>query len=295
MSLRTALMAAILLGLAGIGMVAWIGLHLPAKAAVEVVVVAPQPKAQILVAAHAVQAGSLLKYDDIQVREVVASTMPLGARIDTPPARAELVGSMIRRSLQPQEALLPADLLHPGDHGFLAAVLQPGMRATTVGVDAVSGTAGLIWPGDHVDLILTEVSEDPAVSAAHRASAETVLADVRVIAIDQQLMQGAAGATTDQSTARTVTLEVTEAQAERTALAERLGHLSLIVRAADAGPDRAGGTPSTISPRAVSGRPSGSASARLPRPSYCHKATPPTWGQRSRGVLQGRRSCRQPR
>jgi pilus assembly protein CpaB len=262
MSLRTALMAAILLGLAGIGMVAWIGLHLPAKAAVEIVVAAPQPKAQILVAAHAVQAGTLLKYDDIQPREILASTMPSGARTDTAQARAELVGSMIRRSLQPQEALLPTDLLHPGDHGFLAAVLQPGMRATTVGVDAVSGTAGLIWPGDHVDLILTEVSEDPAVSAAHRASAETVLADVRVIAIDQQLMQGAAGATTDQSTARTVTLEVTEEQAERTELAARLGHLSLSVRAADAGPNKAGGTPSTtwggdVSPALNQGRTAG--------------------------------------
>ena len=255
-------MAAILLGLAGIGMVAWIGLHLPAKAAVEIVVAAPQPKAQILVAAHAVQAGSLLKYDDIQPREILASTMPSGARTDTAQARAELVGSMIRRSLQPQEALLPTDLLHPGDHGFLAAVLQPGMRATTVGVDAVSGTAGLIWPGDHVDLILTEVSEDPAVSAAHRASAETVLADVRVIAIDQQLMQGAAGATTDQSTARTVTLEVTEEQAERTELAARLGHLSLSVRAADAGPDKAGVAPSTtwggdVSPALNQGRTAG--------------------------------------
>src|SRR4051794_19994805 len=161
MSLRTALLAAILLGLTGLGMVAWIGLRLPAKPPVEVVAVhAPPPAARILVAAHPLRAGNLLKYDDIQMREMVASEVPAGAHADTPPARADLVGSMVRRGLQPNEILLPADMLRPGDHGFLASVLQPGMRATTVGVDAVSGTAGLIWPGDHVDVILTQVTDD---------------------------------------------------------------------------------------------------------------------------------------
>jgi len=239
-------MAAIVLGLGGIGLVGWIGLQLPAKPAV-VAEAAPAPpaKAQILVAAHPLRAGSLLKYDDIQPHEMLASAAPAGARVDTPQARAELAGSMVRRSLQPQEALLPADLLRPGDHGFLAAVLRPGMRATTVGVDAVSGTAGLIWPGDHVDVILTQVTDDRTLPAAHRASAEAVLGDGRVIAIDQELMQGAAGSSTEQGTTHTVTLEVTEAQAERVALAARLGHLSLIVRAADAAPDAPEGTPPT--------------------------------------------------
>ena len=141
---------------------------------------------------------------------------------------------MVRRTLQPHETLLPADLVRPGDHGFLAAVLRPGMRATTIGVDAVSGTAGLIWPGDRVDMILTQVADDPSLPVSRRASAETLLGDIRVIAIDQQLMQGATGAVTERGTTHTVTIEVTESQAERVALAARLGHLSLIVRAAGA-------------------------------------------------------------
>src|SRR4051794_35738157 len=145
MSLRTALLAAIVLGLTGLGIVAWIGSQLPSKAKVEAAAPpAPPPVAAILVASRALRAGGLLKYDDIQAREVLASGVPAGARVDTPPARIELVGSMIRRALQPQETLLPVDLLRPGDHGFLASVLQPGMRATTVGVDAISGSAGLI-------------------------------------------------------------------------------------------------------------------------------------------------------
>jgi len=263
MSLRTALMAAIVLGLGGLGLVGWIGLQLPAKPAI-VAEAAPAPpvKAEILVSAHPLRAGRLLKYDDIQAHEMLASAVPAGARVDTPQARADLIGSMIRRSLQPQEALLPADLLRPGDHGFLAAVLRPGMRASTVGVDAVSGTAGLIWPGDHVDVILTQVTDDHTLPASHRASAEAVLGDVRVIAIDQQLMQGATGSSPEQGNTHTVTLEVTAAQAERVTLAERLGHLSLIVRAAEAAPDTLGDTPPTtwggdVSPALQQGRTDG--------------------------------------
>jgi pilus assembly protein CpaB len=246
MSLRTALLAEILLGLGGLGIVVWIGMQLPAKATPTAAIApTPPPMIKVLAAAQPLRAGYLLKYDDIQPREVAASDVPEGARTDTPAERAELVGAMVRRSLQPKDILLSADVLRPGDHGFLAAVLRPGMRATTIGVDAVSGTAGLIWPGDHVDVLLTQVNEDQTLPASHRASAETVLGDVRVIAIDQQLMQGATGNTTDQGTTHTVTLEVTESQAERLALAARLGHLSLIVRAADALPDTQGVRPET--------------------------------------------------
>jgi pilus assembly protein CpaB len=246
MSIRMALMAAIVLGVGGFGLVAWTGLHPPSRRPTEAeAATAPVPMAQMLVAAHPLRAGSLLKSDDIQPLPAPVAKLPEGARIDSPQSRAELVGSMVRRSLLPQEALLPGDLLRPGDHGFLAAVLRPGMRATTVGVDAVSGTAGLIWPGDHVDVILTQLTDDQSLPAARRASAETVLANVRVIAIDQQLMEGATGSNTEQGTARTVTLEVTAAEAERVALASRLGHLSLIVRAADAAPDAPGEKPPT--------------------------------------------------
>jgi pilus assembly protein CpaB len=246
MSLRTGLLAAIVLGFGGLLIVAWIGLQLPGRAPVAAVAaLAPPATAKVLVAAHPLHAGNLLKYDDIQPFDLLASEVPSGARTDTARERAELVGSMVRRSLQPQEVLLPADVLRPGDRGFLAAVLRAGMRASTVGVDAVSGTAGLIWPGDHVDVLLTQVSDDQTRPAAHRASAETVLGDVRVIAIDQQLMQGATGNGTDQGTTHTVTLEVTEGQAKRVALAARLGHLSLIVRAADAIPGRPDDKPET--------------------------------------------------
>jgi pilus assembly protein CpaB len=122
--------------------------------------------------------------------------------------------------------------MRPGDHGFLAAVLRPGMRAATVAVDAVSGTAGLIWPGDHVDLILTQDINDPHLPPARRVSAVVVLSDVRVIAIDQDLVHGATPGVVEAHQARTVTLEATDDQTARVAVAVRLGHLSLAVRSA---------------------------------------------------------------
>jgi pilus assembly protein CpaB len=186
----------------------------------------------ILTAAHAIHAGTLLRPEDLVGKEVPRAEAGTDATIDTPEIRRELSGAMVRRGFGAGEFVHPTDVMHPGDHGFLAAVLLPGMRALTVGVDAITGTAGLIWPGDRVDLILTQVLPDSSGPPGRRVAAETVLADVRVIAIDQQLVQGAAPGSTDQP-ARTVTLEVDRDQAERVSVAVRLGHLSLAVRSAD--------------------------------------------------------------
>lgn len=236
--LRVTLFIVVILGVGALGAVAWIGLRTPTvPVATEEAKppTAPVERLVVLAAARALRAGSLLKMDDITTVDITGKPMPDGARLDTAETRRELGGAMVRRALQPGDPLLTAEVLRPGEHGFLAAVLQPGSRATTVGVDAVTGTAGLIWPGDNIDLILTQVLDDPTLPAARRASAETMLTNVRVIAIDQQLMQGAVGTSTDQPMAHTVTLEVTPLQAERVAVAIRLGRLSLVVRSAEAG------------------------------------------------------------
>lgn len=193
----------------------------------------PPRTIKALVAARPVRAGTLLVPEDLAAKEIVQADMPAGAYPDAAEARLKLRGAMVRRSLDKDQPIVDADVLHPGDHGFLAAVLAPGTRAVSVAVDAVSGTAGLIWPGDHVDLILTQSMEDRERSPGQRVAGETVLSDLRVIAVDQQLMQGGQPSVGPQSTARTVTLEVTQAQAERVAVSVRLGHLSLVVRSAD--------------------------------------------------------------
>lgn len=244
MVLRIILFAFMALGLGGFGIIAWVSTRpaataveaaKPAEAVAQAETEAPKPssKVAVLVAGRPVRAGTLLKPEEITAREMAQDEVPEGASLDSLPNRHALVGAMVRRPVGGGEPLVQADVMRPGDHGFLAAVLSPGMRAITIGVDAVSGTAGLIWPGDRVDVIMTQVLDDPTLPMGRRISAEAVQRNARVIAIDQQLVQGAVPGSTEGNAARTVTLEVTGDQALHVQVAARIGKLSLSVRASD--------------------------------------------------------------
>lgn len=241
MVLRIVLFAMMALGLGGFGVVAWIATKPPVEAvaaqapAPVVEEPKPQPKVHVLVAARSLRAGALLKPEEITSLEIDQASLPEGATTDSAANRSGLVGGMVRRAIASGEVLLSSEMMRPGDHGFLAAVLTAGMRAVTIGVDAVSGTAGLIWPGDRVDVIMTYSIEDNKMPLGQRVAARTVLYNVRVIAIDQQLVQGAVPGGAEGNTARTVTMEVTSEQAQRVQIAARLGRLSLSVRASEAG------------------------------------------------------------
>ncbi|MEJ0016002.1 MAG: Flp pilus assembly protein CpaB [Acetobacteraceae bacterium] len=232
MILRIMFFALMAIGLVGFGTVAWIATRPPAPPPSAAAPAAPT-KVTVLTAVRATRAGSLFKPEDLAAKEISAEDARADMNSDTPEARRMLSGAMVRRSLSAGEPIHTADVMRPGDHGFLAAVLGPGMRAVTVGVDAITGSAGLIWPGDRVDLILTQTIQDTTLPIGRRVAAETVLPDVRVIAIDQQLVQGAE-ANGAEGQARTVTLEVTPEQAERVSVAVRIGRLSLAVRSATA-------------------------------------------------------------
>jgi pilus assembly protein CpaB len=169
--------------------------------------------------------------------------VPQGALTDTPEARAGLHGALLRRYLDSGNTLMAGDVLHPRDRGFLAAVLAPGALAISVGVDAITGGGGLIWPGDRVDVILTQELGEKDAPLAKRFVGETVLNDVRVVAVDQSIAQGAvvSGDNATGRLARTITLEVTPQQAERAAVAERLGKVTLAIRAMDGVAEAPGG------------------------------------------------------
>lgn len=233
MILRMALFALMALGLLGFGAVAWISAHPPTD--LQAADAASPQKRSVLVPSRDLRAGTLLKAEDLAATELPASVAAQNrtAITDSAENRRGLAGGMLRRSLATGDMLQPGDVMRPGDHGFLAAVLQPGMRAVSVGVDSVTGTAGLIWPGDHVDLILTQGIEDATLPAGRRVVAETVLQDTLVIAIDQQLVQGAVPGAAEAQTPRTVTLQVSGEQAERVQVAARIGKLSLAVRSAE--------------------------------------------------------------
>ena len=234
MSLRYVAASLFFVAALGLGLLAW-----QAVRPVQVPVIAhqqtvpPPLTVNVLVAAHALPAGTLIKDDDLAPHAVEAAQAGGNRLTDTPDVRASLRGALVRRWIDAGEPIATADVLRPRDRGFLAAVLAPGMRAISVGVDAVSGTGGLIWPGDRVDLLLTQDLGEKDASLAHRVVGETVLADVRVVAVDQSITQGAASDAAAGKPARTVTLEVTPDQAERAAVAQALGKLTLTLRSAE--------------------------------------------------------------
>jgi pilus assembly protein CpaB len=141
---------------------------------------------------------------------------------------AELIGTVVRSEITAGQPLTQGALIKPGQRGFLAAALGPGMRAVTVAVSATSGVAGFVFPGDRVDLVLThEVDGD---GGALRVS-ETILRNVRVLATDQRMSQPM----NDKgkpivASFSTVTLEATPRIAEKIAVAQTIGKLSLSLR-----------------------------------------------------------------
>jgi pilus assembly protein CpaB len=191
----------------------------------------------VLVATHSIPVGTLLRPEDIGWKEVGPNGIRAGNLVRGQVSEAEFVGAIARRSFAAAEVLIAADLVKPSERQFLAAVLKPGNRAVSISVDAPQSAAGLTLPGDQVDVILTQSFNDAAGDPARKSVAETVLHNVRVIAVDQSLSTAgkpaapARGAFTAESRVpKTVTFELTEGQAERLFVAGQLGRLQLSVR-----------------------------------------------------------------
>ncbi|HTQ69976.1 MAG TPA: Flp pilus assembly protein CpaB [Acidocella sp.] len=198
------------------------------------VAAAPPPTEQILVAGVPLSGGALIQPGNISSVAIVVANAPANAILDTPQNRASLTGAMVKITLAQGALITNSGVIYPGDHGFLAAVLEPGMRAVTVAVDNVTGADGLIWPGDRVDVLLTQnIAGAPD---GKSIAAEVVLSDVRVIATGSELVKDSSTNNNNNNNppASTVTLEVTQEQAARCLVAVNLGKLSLIVHSAQA-------------------------------------------------------------
>jgi pilus assembly protein CpaB len=163
-------------------------------------------------------------------------------------AESEFLGASTRRDFATGEPLIASDLLKHSDRRFLAAVLKPGARAISISVDAAQSASGLILPGNRVDVILTQNLGEVTGEGKRKVVAETILQDIRVIAVDQAInQQGKAPAAGPQffgeaRMPKTVTLELTKRQAEMVFVALQLGFLQLAVRpledASSAGKER---------------------------------------------------------
>ena len=174
--------------------------------------------------------GLLLRDADLSWKNVPHDSAPSGAEIDTPANTTDFKGSVLRHAVAAGAILLPADTLSPSSPGFLAAALKPGMRAVSVAIDDVSGNAGLIQPGDFVDLLLTQqIDNKNGGGSDHIYSSETVVNRVRVLAVGSEYQRPKSDSEAN-TRARTVTLEVLPETAPVVSVASRLGSLSLALR-----------------------------------------------------------------
>ncbi len=187
----------------------------------------------VLVAARPLRTGTLIRSSDLRWQALPAEQVPADAIARLPGAEVSLVGAVARRGFAAGEPLVPTAFVKPGTAGFLAAALAPGMRAVSIGVDAPSSAAGLVQPGDRVDLLLAQSLGEG--TPGRGAIGETILQNVRVIAVDQWLAgtarDAAAVAPAEGHVPRTVTLEVDETDAKRLLVAAQLGKVTLAVRA----------------------------------------------------------------
>ncbi len=230
-ALRVSIILVLLLATTAFGLIAY-NMNQPKSMPVAVAEAGPAPATVgYFVAAHPLPRGTLARDEDFTVRSVPPDRVPSGAILETADSKLALPGSLVRKFVEAGSAITPQDILRPRDRGFLATVLAPDSRAISIKVDEESGVSGLIRPGDHVDVVLTQVFEkaDPA----RRALSETVLQNARVIAIDQEIVQGGKTIGTAMGKqAQTVSLELTPEQVKKITVAKQLGTLSLSVRAA---------------------------------------------------------------
>ena len=182
----------------------------------------------ILVARSDIPMGHTLSPGEIQWQAwpASASTGNFIRKPDRPGAIENLSGQIARAPFVAGEPIREAKLVNAKGSGFMAAILPSGMRAVSTLIRPETGAAGFILPNDRVDVILTRRDGDKAVTAGASPS-ETILSNIRVLAIDQNIEEKSGQKV---MTGTTATLELTQPQAELLAQGQSQGQLSLSLR-----------------------------------------------------------------
>jgi pilus assembly protein CpaB len=191
---------------------------------------------EILVAKSDIPLGQSVSAQDMQwqIWPTQAASPSFIRRSDRPDAIEVLTGAIARGPFVAGEPMREGKLIKANGSGYMAAVLDKGMRAVSTEISPETGAGGFILPNDRVDVILSRRDrEAEKAGAAESQTSEMILVNIRVLAIDQTL-----GEKDGQKVVigKTATLELTPRQAETLALSRQLGTLSLALRSlADAG------------------------------------------------------------
>src|SRR5689334_18375904 len=140
---------------------------------------------KVLVAKKALPVGTIIDADSFSFQPWPKELMQGAYYVEGQPDTKNLAGTVVRYAIAAGQPVTRGSLVGPQDRGFLAAALGPGMRAVTVPVNASAGVAGFIFPGDHVDLMLTQQVSGGGEGSPLKVS-ETIVRNIRVLATDQR-------------------------------------------------------------------------------------------------------------
>jgi pilus assembly protein CpaB len=201
-----------------------------AKAVAKAVPTGPE----VLVATRALPVGTIITADSFRYqpwpKELVEEAY-FTKKAAAEPDMKELVGTVVRTAITAGQPITKGSLVSPGDRGFLAAALGPGMRAVTVPVSALTGVAGFVFPGDRVDIVLTQNVRDGSPDPRGLKVSETIMRNLRVLATDQRVTPSKnKNGDVVVKKYKLVTLEATPSLAEKISVALSMGTLSLSLR-----------------------------------------------------------------
>lgn len=227
-SLLLVLVALVMAGGTALAIRGWLDAQ-RAQMAPSPVAQAPAPRGtEILVAKVDIAAGQFIRPEHLRWQSWPEGALSPNYVVQGHRPLEDFVGAVARLPVAAGEPVTEGRVVVPGNSGFLAAVLQPGMRAVSVAINPTSGISGFVFPGDRIDLLMTHNLEVTRVGGRTeiRHATATVLQDLRVLAIDQTI-QARAG---EAVVARTATLEVTPRQSQLVAVAAETGRLSFSLR-----------------------------------------------------------------
>ena len=205
------------------------------------------PTVKVLVAASDLPVGTVVNENNTEWLEWPEGRVPEGFLERTADANPLDVirkdKHLARRGFTKGEPITMDRLYKSDSPGFLRGTLEPGMRAVAVRSSAEMGASGFILPGDRVDMLLTHdmiqaaaKTQDTKNIVGFQHTSETILENLRVLAVDQRTNEFEGGA----AIAKTILLEVTAKQAEVINTAKAMGSLSMSLRAAEPGDPRTG-------------------------------------------------------
>jgi len=186
---------------------------------------------QVLVASRPLRYGDKLSREDIKFAAWPKSAVPPGAlhKLDLLFGKLGANPPIVMRPIETNEPVLANKITGFGAPTRLAATIAPGMRATTIGMSGAPDMAALIGPGDRVDVL---ISRNVSADGQERVLiSDVLLRDIRVLGLDVE----AGGPASSKRPARSVTLEVSVEGAQKLALAEKIGALSLALRGVKGG------------------------------------------------------------